>query len=154
LNISSILSLNDTYDFIEKIGKLKIPSNALLFTIDIDSLYTNIETTVGLEAIQKFTKKFPNSNRPDKYILKLLEINLTKNDFEFDFYFSQLQSAAKKPFAFYRILDDIWSHSLEDFTNFAEHLNAHQASIKYKFTVHQSEVNFLDFFISCVKQGA
>jgi len=58
-----------------------------------------------------------------------------------------LQSAAKKPFAFYRFLDDIWgvwSHSLKDFTNFTEHLNAHQASIKYKFTVHQSEVNFLD----------
>lgn len=166
--------LKDTYDFISKIGRLKIPPSAILFTIDIDSLYTNIETQVGLEAVKKFMKKFPDSKRPDEYILKLLEINLTKNDFEFDskFYLqikgtamgkkfapsyanifmadweeSALASAEKKPFAYYRFLDDIWgvwTHSMADFVTFTEHLNAHQASIKIKFTVNDSEVNFLD----------
>lgn len=166
--------LKDTYDFISKIGSLKIPSDALLFTIDIDSLYTNIETTVGLEAVKKFMRKFPDSKRPDDYILKLLEINLTKNDFEFDSkFYLQIKGTAmgkkfapsyanifmadweetalalteKKPYAYYRFLDDIWgvwTHSMEDFIMFTKFLNAHQASIKIKFTVHESEINFLD----------
>lgn len=40
------------------------------------------------------------------------------------------------------------SHN-EDFITFTELLNAHQASIKIKFTVHKSEVNFLD--VVCYK---
>jgi len=166
--------LKDTYDFINKIGKLKIPPNATLFTIDVDSLYTNIDTTRGLEAVKKFMEKYPDSKRPDEYILRLLEINLTKNDFEFDskFYLqvkgtamgkkfapsyanifmadweeSALLSAQKRPFAYYRFLDDIWgvwTHSPEDFVAFTDHLNSHQDSIKIKYTVHDTEVNFLD----------
>ncbi len=40
--------LRDTYDFIAKTKDLRIPTGALLFTIDVDSLYTNIETEAGL----------------------------------------------------------------------------------------------------------
>lgn len=40
--------LKDSYDFIDKVEQLKIPPSAFLFTIDIDSLYTNIETDLGL----------------------------------------------------------------------------------------------------------
>ncbi len=61
-----------------------VPTDSLLITIDIDSLYTNIETTEGMKAVKDCMLRFPYPKRPDKYILKLLEINLTKNDFEFD----------------------------------------------------------------------
>ena len=166
--------IKDTYDFISKIKKLEIPKNAFLFTIDIDSLYTNIETEVGLKAVEKFMEKYPDPKRPDQYILKLLEINLTRNDFEFDskFYLqikgtamgkkfapsyanifmadweqSALNAATKKPYAYYRFLDDIWgiwTYSREDFVTFTDHLNTHQKSIKIKYTFDPEEVNFLD----------
>jgi len=43
-------------------------------------------------------EKYPDSKRPDEYILKLLEINLTKNDFEFDskFYLQDKGTAMDK----------------------------------------------------------
>lgn len=166
--------LKDTYDFISKIGKLKIPSNSFLFTIDIDSLYTNIDTPTGITAVQNCMKKYPDPHRPDEHLLKLLEINLTKNDFEFDskFYLqvkgtamgkkfapsyanifmadweqTALATSALKPLAYFRFLDDIWgvwTHSMEDFLVFISHLNAHQESISVKYSIDRSEVNFLD----------
>jgi len=46
-------------------------------------------------------EKCPDSKIPDEYILKLLEINLTKNDFEFDskFYLQDKGTAMDKKFA-------------------------------------------------------
>lgn len=166
--------LKDTYDFIEKVGKITIPPSALLCTIDIDSLYTNIETELGLEAVREWFSRYPDSARPDKYLLQLLEISLTKNDFEFDSQFylqikgtamgkkfapsyanifmakweeSALDTAALKPLHYFRFLDDIyiiWDHSKEEFVQFANHLNTHSQSIKIKYTIHETEVNFLD----------
>lgn len=166
--------LKDTYDFISKVKDIDIPNDAFLFTIDIDSLYTNIETAAGIEAVRKCMEKYPDSKRPDEYILKLLDINLNKNDFEFDskFYLqikgtamgkkfapsyanifmaaweeSALSSFPLKPHAYFRFLDDIWgiwTHSRESFSDFTEHLNNHQSSIKIKFTISNTEVNFLD----------
>ena len=43
--------IKDTYDFVSKIKQLAIPSTAYLFTMDIDSLYTNIDTQAGKKAI-------------------------------------------------------------------------------------------------------
>ena len=40
--------LKDTYHFIEKLDQITVPQTAFLFTIDVDSLYTNIETKLGL----------------------------------------------------------------------------------------------------------
>lgn len=166
--------LKDTYDFISKVKNIQIPNQALLFTIDIDSLYTNIETQAGMEAVKKCMEKYTDSKRPDKYVLKLLDINLNKNDFEFDskLYLqikgtamgkkfapsyanifmaaweeSALASSPLKPQAYFRFLDDIWgvwTHSRESFLTFIEHLNNHQRSIKVKYTLSDTEVNFLD----------
>ena len=166
--------LKDTYDFIQKVKDISVPSGAFLFTIDIDSLYTNIETEAGLQAVRECMLQYPDPKRPDDYILKLLDINLNKNDFEFNskYYLqvkgtamgkkfapsyanifmakweqSALDSCTKKPLYYYRFLDDIWgvwSYSMDDFKDFAEHLNAHQKSIKIKYTIDLTEVNFLD----------
>ena len=50
----------------------------------MDSLYTNIDNTNGLEAVKQIFKKNPDPKRPDKDILELLKINLENNDFEFN----------------------------------------------------------------------
>lgn len=166
--------IKDTYDFIQKIKSIRVPFEATLFTIDIDSLYTNIDTKEGIQAIKNIFQKNPDPKRPDKEIVQFLEINLSRNDFIFngEFYLqikgtamgkkfapayanifmaeweaSALASSPKKPAHYYRYLDDIWgvwTHSREDFLEWVDHLNAHNPSIKIKFETHTQSVNFLD----------
>lgn len=140
--------VKDTYHFIDIVKKLKMPPNSLFFTMDIESLYTNIDTQAGLLAVKKIFLKYPDNKRPDGALLKLLEINLIKNDFEFnEEYYLQIKGTAmgkkfapayanifmanweegalskcpKKPLYFLRYLDDIWgiwTHSEGDFNQF------------------------------------
>ena len=129
--------LKDTYDFLDKIKSIVVPNNALLITLDIESLYTNIKTEDGIESVRKMFQKHPLPNilRPEKEILALLELNLNSNDFQFnDEWYLQvsgtamgkkyapsyanvdmaileeevLERAPKKPLVFFRFLDDIF----------------------------------------------
>ena len=166
--------IKDTYHFVDIIKGLTIPQNSLFFTLDIDSLYTNIETTEGLQAVRASFQDNPNKRRPDKELLQLLEINLTKNDFIFNSeYFLQVKGTAMgkkfapsyanifmaqweesalkacklKPLHYYRYLDDIWgvwTHSDEKFQEFLSTLNTHRESIKIKSTSSKTSVDFLD----------
>lgn len=56
----------------------------MLFTIDIDALYTNIHSELGLKAVCDIFERFPDPARPDKELLELLDISLNRNDFEFN----------------------------------------------------------------------
>lgn len=166
--------IKDTYHFVNIVKKLHIPDNSILFTIDIDSLYTNIDIKEGIQAIKNIFRKFPNKNRPEKELLQLLEINLSKNDFEFNGEFflqikgtamgkkfapayanifmaewevSALNTCPLKPLYYYRFLDDIWGvwpHSREDFDIFLGILNNHNDSIKIKSISNLTTVDFLD----------
>lgn len=129
--------LKDTYDFLAKIRDIKVPRNALLITLDIESLYTNIQTEDGLKSVEKMFAKYPKSQhiRPEKEILELLKLNLDNNDFMFrNEWYLQISGTAmgkrfaptyanidiavfeeevlalspKKPLAFFRFLDDIF----------------------------------------------
>lgn len=112
--------------------------------------------------------------RPDKEILQLLEINLTKNDFEFDgqFYLQisgtamgkvfapsyanvfmaqwkegALASCPKRPLHYFRYLDDIWGvwfHTEAEFYQFLDKLNQHRDSIKLPATFNPDSIDFLD----------
>lgn len=166
--------IKDTYDFVNKIKLLHIPADAFLFTMDVDSLYTNINTDQGMEAVKNTFQLYPDSKRPDKEILQLLYLNLTRNDFEFDDkYFLQISGTAMgkkfapsfanifmaqweqsalsqapiKPLHYYRYLDDIWgvwTHSLQEFDTFCNFLNNFNSSITIKSTHSLTEVDFLD----------
>lgn len=135
-----------------------------------------------MEAVKNCMKKYLDPKRLDEYVLKLLEINLTKNDFEFNdtFYLqtkgtamgktfthsyanifmacweeTALDSYPLKPYAYYRFLDDIWViwvYSKEDFEDFIKHLNQHQRSIKVKFEIDSTQINFLDVALSFLKK--
>lgn len=72
-----------THHFIELDKDLSVLLESLFFTIDVESLYTNIDIPAGLATVRRFFQKFPDRKRPDKEILKLLEINLKCKDFEF-----------------------------------------------------------------------
>ena len=73
--------LKDANDFIKEKG-IKAKEGAYIATIDVDSLYTNIDDTNGLEAVKQICIKNPDPKRQDKEILELLKNNLENNDFE------------------------------------------------------------------------
>lgn len=45
--------IKNTYDFVSKIANLVIPDNCLLITLDVESMYTNIDHTKGLMAVSE-----------------------------------------------------------------------------------------------------
>jgi len=68
--------LKDTYQFV---NNLKVPSHSFS-PLNIESLYTNIETHLCLIAIKDIFNKHPD--RPDKEIIQLLHITVTQNNFK------------------------------------------------------------------------
>jgi len=146
----------------------------MLFTMDVESLYTNIDTEMVMKANRETFNKFPDSTRPDKYILRLLELSLTKNDFEFngkqylqvkgtamgkkcapayaDIYMAAweetvLPLCSRRPPHYFRYLDDIWGtwpYSEPEFQTFLDTLNNHHPSIKVKAVTNLKEIDFLD----------
>lgn len=166
--------IKDSYYFIDLVKSLTIPADSFLFSIDIDSLYTNIDIAAGLQAVREVFQAYPDAERPDKEILELLEINLRRNDFEFDgdFYLQvkgtamgkrfapayanifmakweaeALEKCPRKPLHYLRYLDDIWgvwTYSKPDFEEFIRILNAHDWSIQCKYELDDKKIDFLD----------
>lgn len=166
--------VKDTYDLIDKLSKIALPYHCFLVSLDVDALYTNISIDSGMEAIKKAFIKYPDTNRPDKEILELLEINLRANDFMFDEkIYLQVKGTAMgrrfapsyanifmalweeevlgilpiKPLAYFRYLDDIflvWPGSKPEFQTAFEILNNHHPCVKLKYEIDQYQCDFLD----------
>jgi len=140
----------------------------------VDSLCTNIDTTLGLKAVSECFNRNPDPSRPDDFILDLLKLTLERNDFEFNGkYFLQVsgcamgrkyspayadiymadwersvfQKCSKTPALYLRYLDDIfgiWPHSLADLNDFMAILNSHHPKISLKHNIQPHQVEFLD----------
>lgn len=166
--------VKDTNDFVQKVRSLTLKDPCFLFSMDVESLYTNIDTDKGMQAVKRILSSFPDPLRPDELLLELLHINLTCNDFVFNGqYFLQIKGTAmgkrfspayaniymadwetsvfqkcpKLPLIYLRYLDDIWgiwTHSEAEFETFVGILNQHHESINLKPVLHQTEINFLD----------
>ena len=174
LSIKHPAYVKDTYHFISIVKNLQVPLNSYFFSLDVDSLYTNIDIQSGINAVKKVFEKYPDPKRPDQELIQLLDINLTKNDFVFNGqYYLQIKGTAMgkkfapsyanifmanweeevfpkcpiKPFYYLRYLDDIWgiwTGSREEFQDFFDILNTHDPSIKLKKEIDQHSINFLD----------
>ena len=83
LAISHDSYVKNTTDFLDKVSKIVSPANAMLFTTDVESLYTNIDNTAGLTAVKQAFSHVKNPDRPDIEILELLDISLKKQRFSF-----------------------------------------------------------------------
>lgn len=165
--------IKNTDQFVSKIKELEIPKNTLLVTLDVDSMYTNINHA---DAIKAFEETFSDRQNHLAYepVKQLLSLTLQNNDFEFngsnfiqtsgvsmgikyapsiaDIFMAKWEKEAldkypHKPLFFGRFLDDIfllWTHGEDKFWEFFNVLNNHHPSIKLKATVSQTEVDFLD----------
>ena len=76
--------LKDTSDFLNKLKQAKINENSLIVTMDVESMYTNIDHESGLAAVKKAFEDNIDPLRPDQHILDLLELSLKNNDFQFN----------------------------------------------------------------------
>lgn len=166
--------LKDTTDFVNKIKHLNIPQNSLLVTLDVTSMYTNIDNKAGLKTVKDILNYNPQPDRPDEEILQLLQLSLENNDFEFNgkWYVQTSGTAMGKKFApsyanifmaafesdalnkckitplvYLRFLDDIfliWTGTKTEFDTFLAILNSHHPSITLTANVSETEINFLD----------
>jgi hypothetical protein len=90
--------LKNSFTLIQTLQNCKIPENALIFTADAKSMYTNIDTATGITAIRDFlhfNESFLPSNFPIDLFLNILEIVMKNNIFNFaDTYWLQLCGTA------------------------------------------------------------
>ncbi|XP_073441691.1 uncharacterized protein [Dendrobates tinctorius] len=89
--------LKDTNHFLTIIRSItSVPSNCLLVTLDVSSLYTSINHHEGLHAVDKFLDTYMDLSPPKKdFCLDMLEVVLTKNFFLFeDQFFLQCRGTA------------------------------------------------------------
>ena len=89
--------LKDTTDFLRKLpGTTK--NNTLLVTFDIESLYSNINHELGLEALEFWLNKYPNaipSRFSKEFIQDSMKFILNHNTFEFNnLFFRQIRGTA------------------------------------------------------------
>jgi hypothetical protein len=75
--------LSNTEHLIKILQETTLSKNSILFSMDVNSLYTNIPIGKGIEIVKKYFDKYPAPRRPDSHILNLLSISLYKNDFLF-----------------------------------------------------------------------
>jgi len=128
--------LKDTYDFLDKVKGKAVESHWLLFTADVESLYTNMRHDLMVQTTAEAFQEYPDPNRPDWAILELIRIINSNSDFEFDgcqylqvqgapmgrksspshadLYLLKLDQKAReglrgiKPVLYFRFLDDIF----------------------------------------------
>ena len=170
--------IKDTTHFLQKINDLDISGHEdiILCTLDVTYLYTNIPHKEGIDVVRKLLEKErPNAFLPTKNsILKLLELVLTKNNFDFngkhylqvngtamgtrvaptyanlfmaDFEDKHVYTYPLQPLVWFRYIDDcniIWTHGEQELIKFVEHLNSVHESIKFTSEYSRVKVNFLD----------
>ena len=91
--------MKDTWDLLDKLRDIEVPSNAILVTADVQSLYTNKQPNKGLEALRKMYDKYDIS-LPFEEINRLLELRLLHNYFLFnDQWFQTSGTAMGKKYA-------------------------------------------------------
>ncbi|KAJ8039742.1 hypothetical protein HOLleu_13841 [Holothuria leucospilota] len=171
--------IKDTDDFIRKIRDINvIPPGAFLVTIDVVALYPSIPHTNGLRALGDFLRECQLSTKVISGILKMSELVLFKNVFEFNSeYFLQMSGTAigtkmapaygnifmsvferdllsgscNQPYVWLRYIDDvfvIWTHGEAKLNEFLSYINSFNPSIQFTWEYARDCVNFLDVSIS------
>lgn len=174
--------LKDTTDFINFINQTDniygpLPQDTVLISADVSALYTNIPHEDGIRACQEALDKRPELNPPTEHLIRLLELVLKLNHFEFNgkFYLQiegtaigtptapsyantfmgrlerrMLDSSQCRPLCWKRFIDDIffiWTDTEENLVEFQNHMNTFHPSIKFTFESSKTQVPFLDVLV-------
>ena len=72
--------------FINLVETTKVPKNAILVSMDMTSLYTNISQEEGVETVCKTYDSFYKGSPPipTQYLKRALKLILQENSFEFN----------------------------------------------------------------------
>ncbi len=167
--------IKDTKDFVRKIeSSSALPNEALLVTLGVTSLFTNIPHWEGLSIVHRLlSNKRLVSIKPFNMV-KLLSLVLRLNHFEFnDTFWTQKAGVAMgsksspsfsnlfmqdfeekwvytyhlQPLQWWRYIDDIiliWTHGLDELKKLIDLLNNVHKCIKFTATWSPTEINFLD----------
>ena len=76
----------NSFEVIQDLKQLTIPRNALLFSADAKSMYTNIDTNTGISYISSFIKANQadiSPNFPTNLFLEVLQLVMENNIFKF-----------------------------------------------------------------------
>ena len=159
--------IRDTQDFIKKLRNLgQIPEGAIVCTLDVSSLYTNIPNHEGILAVANKLRSDPTKTPITQFILDLQTLVLHNMNFEFNgehylqiggtametslapnyanlfmdrFETRALDGYPLKPLVWKRFIDDIfmvWTHGEESLNHFIEYLNSLHESIKFSPPKH------------------
>ena len=167
--------IRDTQDVIKKIKSLgPIPEGAILCTLDVSSLYTNIPNNEGILAVAAKLRQDPTKGPIANFILDLLKLVLHSMNFNFNgdhylqtggtamgtslapnyanlfmdrFETKALEGYPLKPLTWKRFIDDIfmvWTHGEDSLNKFIEYLNSLHETIKFTHEVSYTQIDFLD----------
>lgn len=75
--------LKDSSDILRKLNDIQLEENMYIFTCDVESLYTSIRHTDGLEAVRFFLVIAGLDLEFGEFVLRLLKFALTHNFFLF-----------------------------------------------------------------------
>ena len=78
--------LKDTTDFINFIDRIKLPNSAILVSMDVTSLYTNIPQREGITTVCHAYEEFHQGNPPvpTRFLSEMLSLILHENSFQFN----------------------------------------------------------------------
>ena len=170
--------IKDTTHFLtilEELGPL--PENSWLLTLDVSSLYTVIPNVEGLHAARESLHEFrpnPNVKPSNDSLVKLLELVLTKNNFQFNGeHYLQISGTSMgsktapsfavtfmnnfeedfvytyphQPLIWKRYIDDcfcIFVGTEAQVKQFITYLNSCNQNIKFTHDISQKQITFLD----------
>ena len=116
--------IRDSLHFKSLLSDLDIRDSDILFSLDVGSLYTNIPIQQSIASVKQALSEHASTtkNRPDKFILTLLELTLLRNDFQFNnkTYLQTKGTAMGKKYApaFANIFMHYWEQQALSSTNY------------------------------------
>ena len=171
--------IHDTPDFLRRLEDVKdqIPTTAIIGTIDVSSLYTNIPQEEGIQACSSALVQSKQSSPPISDLATLMRLVLTKNNFSFlgkhylqihgtamgtrmapsfaclfmaDLEDRMLNAAPCRPWIWWRYIDDIffiWTRDGSSLNAFFDHINSFHRTIKFTWEHSLHQAHFLDVTI-------
>ena len=176
--------IKDSTDVLNKLQKkiTNLPSDMLLATLDVRSLYTNIPHNEGIEACQAALNTRQVLQPPTEDVIHLINLILTKNSFVFEGeHYLQIHGTAmgtqmapsyanifmgdlqrkiltevdKRPDIWWRYIDDIfaiWPHYEECLIEFIEQINNAHSKIQFTAEWSNRSIAFLDIMVT-IEEG-